>query len=149
MYVYYCRTGEMTGIAKAMGLEVGTVVAMNLVRACVCVQALFVLSIPTTPQSPLRLMPYTTPPPRRALHVVVDHAPLHGISSRLPFPIEPNPTYTLPLPSPRAVLPIAIRNATTQIYQIEHIGQSCDTSNTTGPVPNCPPKKKVSHEPGP
>lgn len=56
--------GEMTGIAKAMGLEVGTVVAMNL------------------------------------------------------------------------------------IYQIEHIGQSCDTSNTTGPVPNCPPKKKVSHEPG-
>ena len=49
--VYYCRTGEMTGIAKAMGLEVGTVVAMNLVRACVCVQASFVLSIPTIAQS--------------------------------------------------------------------------------------------------
>jgi len=57
---------EMTGIAKAMGLEIGTVVAMNL------------------------------------------------------------------------------------IYQIEHIGQSCNTSNTTGPVPNCPPKELLepSHEPG-
>ena len=32
------------------------------------------------------------------------------------------------------------------IYQIEHIGITCNASNNTGPVPNCPPSK--NHTPG-
>lgn len=34
------------------------------------------------------------------------------------------------------------------IYQVEHIGQNCSMSNVTGPVPNCPPKKKEQNGPG-